>query len=140
VKGWENATISLLSEFEDITDEDLLWEERKVIDSSWQVHDVRCLNKNRPIITADELKDIVRINHQRWYRANKERTVETVRKWRRANPEKVREQKKRQSPVKRDNAKTWERVKNWRINNPEKYAEQVRRANERAKEKNNLSD
>lgn len=135
VNGWENAIISLLIEFEDITDEDLLWEERKVIDSSWQVHDVRCLNKNRPIITTDELKDQVRINHQRWNQSNKERAAETLREWRRANPEKVREQRKRQIPVKRDNVKTWDRVKNWRLNNPEKYAEQVRRANECAKEK-----
>jgi len=135
LKGWENAEITLIREFETITDEELLWEERREIEGAREAHDVRCLNKNRPIITDEELKDQVRVNNQRWHQANKEHVAATLRAWRRANPEKVKEQRKRQVPYKADQAKTRDRVKQWRLDNPEKFAEQCRRANERAKEK-----
>lgn len=145
LKGWENAEITLVCEFEAITDEELLWEERREIERALETHDVRCLNKNRPIITDAELKEQVRVNNQKWHQANKEHTAAALREWRRANPEKVKEQRKRRAPYKADQAKTRERVKQWRLDNPEKYAEQCRRANERAKEKraaqkNNLTN
>lgn len=135
LKGWDVAEIVLLHEFENITDEELLWEERKEIDKSLEMHDVRCLNKNRPIVTDDEHKEQVRITHQKWQHENRERVSKNLKEWRKANPEKVKEQRKRAHPVKRDPMKEWEKLKQWRIDNPEKYAEQCRRANERAKEK-----
>jgi hypothetical protein len=135
LKGWENAEITLIREFETITDEELLWEERREIEGAREAHDVRCLNKNRPIITDAELKEQVRVTHQRWQQENKEHAAAALREWRRANPEKVKEQRKRQIPYKADQTKTRERVKQWRLDNPEKYADQCRRANERAKEK-----
>ena len=135
LKGWENAGITPVREFEIITDEELLWEERREIERALEAHDVRCLNKNRPIITDEELKEQVRVTHQRWQQEHKEHAAEAAREWRRANPEKVKEQRKRQAPYKADPVKTRDRVKQWRLDNPEKYAEQCRRANERARER-----
>ena len=154
LKGWGAADITLIREFADITDDELLWEERKVIDLAREVHDVRCLNKNRPIITAEELKEQVRVTHQRWQRENKEHAAETLRAWRHANPEKVIEQNARRRGRSSEYSKMYheehrdhirEKIKQWRLDNPDKYVEQCRRANERAKErraaqKNNLPD
>ena len=154
LKGWENAEITLVREFESITDEELLWEERREIERALEAHDVRCLNKNRPIITAEELKEQVRVTHQRWQHEHKEHAAETLRAWRRANPEKVIEQNARRRGRSSEYSKMYheehrndirEKIKQWRLDNPDKYAEQCRRAKERAKEKrsaqkNNLTD
>jgi hypothetical protein len=75
LKGWDVANIALIREFADITDNELLWEERKEIDLAREFHDVRYLNKNRPIITDEELREQVRVNNQKWHQANKERTA-----------------------------------------------------------------
>jgi hypothetical protein len=144
LKGWENAEITLVREFETITDEELLWEERREIERALETYDVRCLNKNRPIITDEELKEQVRVTHQRWQRENKEHVAEALREWRLANPEKVREQNARRQGHSKEYSKVYhqehrdhirEKTRQWRLDNPEKYAEQCRRANERAKEK-----
>jgi len=144
LKGWDVAEVVLLREFENITDEELLWEERKEIDKSLETHDVRCLNKNRPIVTDAEHKEQVRITHRKWHQVNKERTATNLREWRRANPEKVKEQRERRADKSKEERTQYRqshkdeerhRLKQWRIDNPEKYAEQCRRANERAREK-----
>jgi hypothetical protein len=144
LKGWENAEITLVREFETITDEELLWEERREIERALETYDVRCLNKNRPVITDEELKEQVRITHQRWQRENKEHVAGALREWRRANPEKVKEQNARRQGHSKEYSKVYhqehrdhirEKTNQWRLDNPEKYAEQCRRAKERAKEK-----
>ena len=154
LKGWENAEITLIREFETITDEELLWEERREIEGAREAHDVRCLNKNRPIITDAELKEQVRVNNQKWHQANKEHTAAALREWRCANPEKVIAQNARRQGHSNEYSKVYhqehrdhirEKIIQWRLDNPEKFAEQRRRANERAKEKraiqkNNLTD
>ena len=154
LKGWDNANIILLREFESISDKDLLWEERKEIEKVLAFHDVRCLNKNRPIITREELKEQVKITNQKWHKANQERTSNNLKEWRKVNPEKVRAQRERRRESDKEYSKVYcqehmdhirEKIKQWRLDNPEKYAEQRRRANERAKEKrsaqkNNLTD
>ena len=134
-RQFEEELATLNSEFK---------EERKEIDLALEYHDVRCLNKNRPIITRDELKEQVRITNQKWHQENHERTANNLREWRTANPEKVKEQRERRADKSKEEHAQYrqshkdqerDRLKQWRIANPEKYAEQCRRANERAKEK-----
>ena len=135
--GWECATLETLRECEYSTKKDLLKYEREEIDKV--LHDPNCLNKNRPIITSEELKQQVKENTVKWQYENKERCQYNLREWRKNNPEKVKEQRlKRHAKTKQEQCEWYLQnkekkriqVQQWRINNPEKYAQQKKRSTE----------
>jgi hypothetical protein len=139
--GWECATIELVREVEYETKRDLLKAEREELD---KVRDnPACLNKNRPLITREELKEQVKTNAAKWYAENKDHVRERVREWRQANPEKVKAQRERRKEkgvkYERNQDIQRERLRAWREANPEKYAEQKRRCYEALKEKRRLA-
>jgi hypothetical protein len=140
--GWECATITLVREVEYETKRDLLKAEREEFDKVR--NDPACLNKNRPLITREELKEQVKTNAARWYQENKEHTRERIRDWRAANPEKVKAQRERWKEkgvkyVPKDMDAVVEKTRKWREANPEKYAEQKRRSYAALKEKRRLA-
>lgn len=61
---------------------------------------------------------------QRWYSKNKEKKLATLNKWRKNNPEKMAEQKRRNYIKHRDEKRA--KMKNWQIKNQE-YVKQYRR-------------
>lgn len=139
--GWDCATIELVREVESETKRDLLKAEREELDKVRD--DPACLNKNRPLITREELKEQVKTNAARWYQDNKEHTRQRLQAWREANPEKVKAQRERRKEkgvkYERNQDIQRERLRAWREANPEKYAEQKRRCYEALKEKRRLA-
>ena len=139
--GWEGVSIEVVRECEYETKRDLLKVEREELDKVRG--DPLCLNKNRPLITPTELKEMVKKNSAKWHQEHKDHARERLQAWREANPEKVKEQRTRQKEkgVKytQDAAAVAERLRKWREENPEKYAEQKRRSYEALKEKRRLT-
>jgi hypothetical protein len=139
--GWDSATIELVRDCEYETKRDLLKIEREELDRVRD--DPACLNKNRPLITPEELKDQVKRNAAKWHQENKGRSRQRLQTWREANPEKVKAQRDRQKETgvkyTRDPAVERQRLQTWREANPEKYAEQKRRSYEALKEKRRLA-
>jgi hypothetical protein len=139
--GWECATITLVREVEYETKRDILKAEREELDKVRD--DPACLNKNRPLITREELKEQVKTNAAKWYQENRGHVRERLQAWREANPEKVKAQRERWKAkgvkYERDPETERERIQTWREANPEKYAEQKRRAYEALKEKRRLA-
>ena len=70
--GWDCATIELVRECEYETKRDLLKAEREELDKVRD--DPACLNKDRPLITREELKAQVKTNAAKWHQENKERS------------------------------------------------------------------
>jgi hypothetical protein len=140
--GWECATIELVREVEYETKRDLLKAEREELDKVRD--DPACLNKNRPLITREELKEQVKTNSAKWHQENKSKSRERLQAWREANPEKVKAQRERQKAkgvkyVPKDIDAVVEKTRKWREANPEKYAEQKRRSYLALKEKRRLA-
>jgi len=98
--GWEHANISLLSEHSEVDKEELLRLERDRI--NMYIGDPLCLNKCRPLQTADDKKasdrEYGRVRRQQM----KDEERERVKQWRLNNPDKRREQTKRYREKKRD--------------------------------------
>jgi hypothetical protein len=139
--GWDSVTIDLVCECDYDTKRDLLKVEREELEKVRE--DLNCLNKNRPLITRDEVKQQVKKNAAKWHQENKDRVRERLQKWREENPEKVKAQRERWRAkgitYERDPEAERERHRKWREANPEKYAEQNRRAYEATKEKRRLA-
>lgn len=139
--GWECATITLVREVEYETKRDLLKAEREEFDKVRD--DPACLNKNRPFVTREELKERVKTTAADWYAENKDHVRERVREWRQSNPEKVKAQRERQKAkgvkYERDPEIERRRLQTWREANPEKYAEQKRRSYAALKERRRLA-
>jgi len=88
--GWNNATITLISELEVDNRNDLLKKEDELVREN--LSDENCLNKFCVTVTPEQKKE-----HDKIYGAirrskNKESERERVKQWRIANPEKWREQ------------------------------------------------
>jgi hypothetical protein len=105
--GWENAVITLVREFESISDDELLWHERMTLEEynptcGWNVRKpirsveerVAYVNeKNKTYRQSDPLKHRTRCKE--WYENNKENKKEKLKEWRQANRDRVNEQQRR---------------------------------------------
>lgn len=84
--GWENATISLIDEFEIETRKDLLNREREIMEQF--IGREECLNSNRPVITIEEKKQRDRDYGKTRREKDPERERTRLQEWRKNNPEK----------------------------------------------------
>jgi hypothetical protein len=69
-RNYDNCKIIVMETFNYITYEEVLWKEREWIDKT------DCINKNRPIITEEERKEMKLNNAIKWNDANNERINE----------------------------------------------------------------
>lgn len=144
--NWENAQMETLRECEYNVKAELLRYEREEYDKV--AGDENCLNVNRPLITAEELKQQAKDNTSRWQSENKDRCKENLQNWRKNNPEKVKAQRERGIDVMKECQRKYyqehkdlkrEQLRQWRLDNPEKYAEQKRRSIAQINEKRRLA-
>lgn len=98
--GWENATISLIEEFEMTSKPELLSRECTYIKQ--YIGTENCLNHNKPIITPEERKEQNRLYSKVRRKADPEHERARLQEWRKNNPDKRREQTKRYNERKRD--------------------------------------
>lgn len=91
--GWDHASIRLISEHNDISNEQLLAIEKEEIIKC--MDDPMCLNKSRPQRTPEELKTRSREYGRTHRENNKDKDRERVSQWRLMNPDKWKEQTKR---------------------------------------------
>lgn len=140
--GWENVTVETLRECDYRVKRDLLQHEREEYDKV--AADPNCLNVNRPLVTAEELKERVKETAAKWHQENKERSRERLNQWRAENPEKVREQRARRADKAREEQRARyernkedcrEKLRKWREENPEKYEAQKQRSAQRQTER-----
>lgn len=140
--GWETVIVETLRQCEYTTKADLLQHEREEFDKV--AADPQCLNVNRPLITAEELKHRVKETAAKWHQDHADLCRERLREWRTNNPEKVKEQRERRAGKAREEHQEWyqqnkdhkrEQVRAWRLANPEKYTEQKKRSAQRQCEK-----
>ena len=91
--GWENAEMTTITEVEIDSRRELLELEKAEILT--HIGHPLCLNHNRPVITRDE-KKALDVEYGKKRRANnKDEQRNRVAEWRKNNPEKWREQKRR---------------------------------------------
>ncbi len=140
--GWENVTVETLRECDYRVKRDLLQHEREEYDKV--AADPNCLNVNRPLVTAEELKERVKETAAKWHREHKDYVRDRLKEWRSENPDKVREQRARRADKAREEHQQWyqenkerkrEQVRKWREENPEKYEAQKQRSAQRQTEK-----
>ena len=91
--GWNNAHMIAIRDIEFETRTELLTIEREEIDKYLGIS--LCLNHNRPVITTDEKREMDREYGKIRRSENKEAERSRVAEWRKNNPEKYAEQKKR---------------------------------------------
>lgn len=90
--GWSHASITLVCEYEATTKEELLQCEKAEIE---RVRTELCLNRNRPVQTAEDKKASDREYGRIRREQMKEHELERVRLWRLNNPDKRKEQTQR---------------------------------------------
>lgn len=98
--GWQNATITLIEEFEISSKKELLERECKIIKEFIKLK--TCLNKNRPIISDEEKKERDKNYGYKRRQECPEKEYNRLKEWRKNNPEKWKEQYTRYNQKKKE--------------------------------------
>jgi len=106
-KDFIDPTIELIKSFPCETRNELLWEERRVMEEN------ECVNKDRPITTKEERKKMINGCAAKYYRANKEHLIQKRAKYYNENSEELIARRKKKYHANKDeiNAKRREKYK-----------------------------
>jgi len=122
-EGIDRVDIILIEEYNCNSKEELLKRERYYIEST------ECVNKNRPIVTKEEIKERVK----KYYEENKERITEVKKLYEKKNSSKIRKYQNKYKEEHSDEIKEY--YKKWREENKEKmrlYMIEYRKKNKEA--------